>query len=467
MATKSMPQQAAPWKLAEELRALARQDTQFADLYLERARELLSAELAEAEFRALERSQADSELLQDRIRGAMELGDWKQVQALSATQAQLKARLQETAAVRAVAAAVYDFEGVLVDPFSPGLRGLAGVAPDALRGLRDDAVRRLAHLEEADAGRKALYAARRAALAAAPLEPPAAAPISGPATAAQLKAEAARALAAGDYDRLQAVSLKVVEAEAREAVTGERAKLEVDHRVPVLIFTFPPQVLERAAALGLAPVHVGSVREQLLALYGQAWQPPVPGVAPAGGAVRLSVALAEEPPEALRERLELFLNRPFVNSAGCRSLPWLVEEDALVEAFDEPAPGGPEPALALLEALGLERRRGLSRVQLEGALLERAAAVVAGLGLDPLRFRLVAIPPDLHLRAGQARGWGSQPQWTHFDGYMVQQRKFMALAGGDVRFGGIHDIVGLGRDNDSQNLLARLAVVQRRRLAAW
>ena len=161
MATKSMPQQAAPWKLAEELRALARQDTQFADLYLERARELLSTELSEAEFRALERSQADSELLQDRIRGAMELGDWKQVQALSATQAQLKARLQETAAVRAVAAAVYDFEGVLVDPFSPGLRGLAGVAPDALRGLRDDAVRRLAHLEEADAGRKALYAARR------------------------------------------------------------------------------------------------------------------------------------------------------------------------------------------------------------------------------------------------------------------------------------------------------------------
>jgi hypothetical protein len=418
------------------------------------------------EFRALERSQADSELLQDRIRGAMELGDWKQVQALSATQAQLKARLQETAAVRAVAAAVYDFEGVLVDPFSPGLRGLAGVAPDALRGLRDDAVRRLAHLEEADAGRKALYAARRAALAV-PLEPPAAAPISGPATAAQLKAEAARALAAGDYDRLQAVSLKVVEAEAREAVPGERAKLEVDHRVPVLTFTFPPQVLERAGALGLAPVHVGSVREQLLALYGQAWQPPVPGVAPAAGAVRLSVALAEEPPEALRERLELFLNRPFVNSAGCRSLPWLVEEDALVEAFDEPAPGGPEPSPALLEALGLERRRGLSRVQLERALLERGAAVVAGLGLDPLRFRLVAIPPDLHLRAGQARGWGSQPQWTHFDGYMVQQRKFMALAGGDVRFGGIHDIVGLGRDNDSQNLLARLAVVQRRRLAAW
>ena len=79
----------------------------------------------------------------------------------------------------------------------------------------------------------------------------------------------------------------------------------------------------------------------------------------------------------------------------------------------------------------------------------------------------MCIPPDLHLRAGPGRDWGSQPQWTHFDGYMVQDKKFLALAGGDVRFGGINDMVALNRDNDTPSLVVRLAVVQRARLAAW
>jgi hypothetical protein len=93
--------------------------------------------------------------------------------------------------------------------------------------------------------------------------------------------------------------------------------------------------------------------------------------------------------------------------------------------------------------------------------------VVAGLGLDPRAFRLLCIPPDVHVRVGQKRGWGTQPQWTHFDGYMFQNRRWLALAGGDLRFGGVYDAVGLGRDNDLDNLVARFAVVQRRRLSGW
>jgi hypothetical protein len=456
---------AAPWKLADELRALASLDTQYADLYVQRARELLAGTLGEAEYRALEQAQTDSELLQDRVRGAMQLGDWKQVQALAATQARMKARLQETAPVRAVAAAVYGFEGVLVDPFSPGLRALAGTGV-ALPAVRDEASRRLARLEAADPAWKALYAARREALAKAPIEAPGEAPTGGATTAVQLKAEAARALATSDFDRLQALSSKIIEAEAREAAAGPRAEHRVDENVPDLCFQFPAAVLERAGPLGLVHVHVESIRDQFLALYSQAWRPAEEG-GPSSGTVRLSPALPEQPPEALRERLELFLDRPFVSSAGCRFLPWAVAEDALVEGFDEPVPGAPEPSPALLAALGLERRRGLSRVQLERALLERGVGVVVDLGLDPHRFRLVCIPPDLHLRAGRTRGWGSQPQWTHLDGYMVQQRKFLALAGGDVRFGGIYDMVGVGRNNDSPSLISRFAVVQRRRLAAW
>jgi hypothetical protein len=237
-------------------------------------------------------------------------------------------------------------------------------------------------------------------------------------------------------------------------------------RVPDLGCTFAADVLERAGRLGLVPVHVESMRDRVLELYRRAWKPTREGEASAG-VVRLPEVLAADHPEALRERLVLFLNRPLVNSAGCRLLPWMVAEDALVEGFPEPAPDAAEGASPLLAALELPRRRGLSRNQVERALRQHGSRVLGDLGLDPHRFRIVCIPPDLHLRAGMGRDWGSQPQWTHFDGYMVQDKKFLALAGGDVRFGGIHDMVAVNRDNDSPSLIARLAVVQRARLAAW
>jgi hypothetical protein len=72
------------------------------------------------------------------------------------------------------------------------------------------------------------------------------------------------------------------------------------------------------------------------------------------------------------------------------------------------------------------------------------------------------------VRIGHKRGWGTQPMWTHLDGWMVlPKRRFLALAGGDVRFGGIYDLVGVGNEYDSEHLFARFAVVLRRRMAAW
>jgi hypothetical protein len=156
-----------------------------------------------------------------------------------------------------------------------------------------------------------------------------------------------------------------------------------------------------------------------------------------------------------------------VNSGGGRYLPQLGDEDLLVEDFDEPAPGTPPANRPLLEALGLDRRAGLSRLQVERALLGNGGRTVEAAGLDPRAFRLVCIPPDAYVRIGVARGWGTQPRWTHLDGFMLQNRKWLALAGGDTRFGGVFDLVGLGRENDIENLTARFAVVQRRRLSAW
>jgi hypothetical protein len=78
---------------------------------------------------------------------------------------------------------------------------------------------------------------------------------------------------------------------------------------------------------------------------------------------------------------------------------------------------------------------------------------------------------DVYVRLGEAEGWGRQPFWTHFDGYLIRtvngQLRLQALAGGDVRFGGLYDLLGVGRDYDSDHLLARFAVVQRARMVAW
>jgi hypothetical protein len=42
-----------------------------------------------------------------------------------------------------------------------------------------------------------------------------------------------------------------------------------------------------------------------------------------------------------------------------------------------------------------------------------------------------------------------------------------ALAGGDVRYGGLYNLVGIGRDYDSDRVMARFAVVRRERMVAW
>jgi hypothetical protein len=163
---------------------------------------------------------------------------------------------------------------------------------------------------------------------------------------------------------------------------------------------------------------------------------------------------------------------PLVNSGGARYLPNLVAEDVLVEDFPDPVDGHTPPASELVKSLGLPGRRGLPRIMIEQALLTHGARIVENeLGLDPHVFRLVCIPPDVYVRLGEAEGWGRQPFWTHFDGYLIRtvegQVRLQALAGGDVRYGGLYELLAVGRDYDSDRLVARFAVVQRARMVAW
>lgn len=467
MEPNETPQRAAARKAADELDALVRVDTVFADLYHQRARDLLAPHLGEADFRALSLAQTEADLLPDRIRGAMGIQDWKVVQELSARLATIKRRLQDTQEIRAVAQRVYDLDDVLVDPFSPGLRALAGVTASGLAGFRDAGLRRLDQVRALDPAWSDLYQSREQALRGVPLEAGEEAPADPGGATPHLEAQALQALARGDLKAVQEISARLQRG-AGVVVAAAGGDPHPDVRVHDLTLVFPERTIQEAGRIGLAPVHMASTRKAVEELFRYAWRPRTTGGdGEGGGTVRLSVSLPPNLPAALRDQLEMYLDRPFVNSGGGRYLPPLGDEDLLVEDFDEPPPGSPPVNQPLLELLGLDRRAGLSRIHIERALLENGNRVVEKAGLDPRSFRLVCIPPDVYVRVGAKRGWGTQPQWTHMDGFMLQNRKWLALAGGDTRFGGVYDLVGLGRENDLENLTARFAVVQRRRLSGW
>ena len=461
------PQRSAARKAADDLHALVHVDTVFGDLYLSRARDLLAPHLGEADYRALARAQSEADLLPDRIRGAMGVQDWKVVQDLSGRLASLRRRLQESQEIRSVAQKVYDLDDVLLDPFSPGLRALAGVTPSGLPGLREAGLRHLDELRAIDPGNAELYEARGHALRGVPVDTGQESPLDEEGSSSQLQSQALQALARGDLKAVQEISARLAQG-GGGGVSDPGAGHRHDGRVQNLTHVFPDAVLRSAAPIGFAPVHLESIRSDVEELYRYAWRPrssAEEGVG--GGTVRLSVTLPADLPEALRDHLGMYLDRPFVNSGGGRYLPPLGDEDLLVEDFDEPPPGSKPANRPLLDMLGLDRRSGLSRTQIDRALLATGIGVVEAAGLDPRLFRLVCIPPDVYVRVGSKRGWGNQPQWTHMDGFMLQNRKWLALAGGDTRFGGVFDLVGLGRDNDIENLTARFAIVQRRRLSAW
>jgi hypothetical protein len=165
----------------------------------------------------------------------------------------------------------------------------------------------------------------------------------------------------------------------------------------------------------------------------------------------------------------MLMIHPVVNSGGARHFPKLVAEDVLVEDFPDPKEGEEPGASALLTALGFPGRRALPRIGIEQALLAHGGDLVEQeLRLDPRAFRLVCIPPDVHLRLGEAEGWGRQRFWTHFDGYLVMaDGRLRAVAGGQEQYGGLFNLLGISRDYDSDRVMARFAIVRRERMVAW
>jgi hypothetical protein len=440
-----------------ELVSVARIDTQYADVYLHRARALLAPAMDEEQYRATLRDREKESALVEQVEAAIAHEAWEDVRVISARLTVIHSTSKTRADLVDVAKPLYEFPNELCDPFSPGLSAIAGVTEIALHALRDEVVQGLESVQEIDPEWSDLYLARRDAFAALQLGDG-----RSPVRESPRRAQADNALRAGHYDLLERLATNFGNPEVRASEA-----LRLPSEVGELTVAFSPDTVDRAARVGLVPVHVASARHRVEGVTPLLWRPMLYEDQGADR-VRIPRNVASDAPEALRERFELYLNRPVVNSGGGRNIPPLVDEDVLVETFDEPAPGAPSANPGLLDALGLPRRNGLSRAAIERALLLRGHDVVQELALDPRKFRLVCIPEDLHLRIGETRGWGTQPIWTHFDGRMVlRNHRSLVLAGGHCQYGGIYDLVGLGRDYDSERLFTRFAVVLRRRMAAW
>jgi hypothetical protein len=442
-------------------------DTVYRDVYLDRARALLATVLPFEEFRRIEQEQAELATLPVMIARAVERGEWPRVKELS-TRSDALRRSGDTVRRRMeLARHVYAVSDVKLDPFSPGLLPFARVAAKELPALRTRAVEHLTVLERADAPWKDFYEARRAAVQALVLTT--ASESETPAASIDPRQAAQHALKSGDMGALARLADTVMQAAApaeKTPVARDRPAAVSAPKSVDLLTAYSEETLEGARRLGLASRRLES-RTEFASLRPYAWNPLF---ADDSGRVNVKqVALPDGTPDAFRERLEMLIIHPLVNSGGARHLPTLAAEDVLVEDFPDPKEGDETPPSALLTALGLSTRRALSRLVIEHALLARGAGILTReLKLDPRAFRLVCIPPDVHLRLGEREHWGRQPFWTHFDGYLVMpDARLRALAGGDVRYGGLYDLLGISRDNDTDRVIARFAVVRRERMVAW
>jgi hypothetical protein len=375
---------------------------------------------------------------------------------------------------------------VAIDPFSPGLATLAKSGGD-LAELRDTTVAKLAQLAAADADKAAFYETRRAFLAGfvlASRRPEAGGKkTDAPRAVADLERLAYDAAQRNDVAELKRLADEILKQKAAEAAKPAAAAAEPTaaatpglEACPVdLGAAFADDVTARARALGLATARTeplpqaAPLFDYLAARVGQPMLQAAESEHEGATKIEALVDQGAWPPgvsEHVKTLVAQYVRHAFINSGGARYRPAFTAESVLLEDFPEDQEAPAESPL--LTALGLAGRRGLARAEIETALLERGAGIVAErLGLDPLEFRLVCIPQDLYSRFGREHGWGAQRQWTHFDGYQViSGGRLRALVGGDARYGGLNDLTSIAPSDRRDSVIARFAVVRRARLVA-
>jgi len=455
----------------EHLEKLIQLDTLYRDHYLRRARVFLEGVLSYDSYRDIKRQQTLLANLPNKIRNAIGDGNWTLVRALSEEYNTLKEEVERKLPLKQIAETVYEGVDPPIDPFSPGMNTIPGVTRQNQDLLLKEVETHLTELSRFDKSFQTFYASRIKAFqkihVADEAVPGQARPLSG-----HSESEALKALEEGNFSKLEEIaeslSSKLTVASPTRDISNQVPDIS---ELPGYLYEFNKITLKNAQTFGLEFLMVPSHHQEFAPFCRFAWHPAFAETQgnPSGVLRVPAIPFPDDTPDALKARVQLFATHPMINSGGIRFLPSLVSEDVLVETFDESAPGSISTQSKLLAALGLSQRKGLSRRQIEAALLTHGDNILKNeLDLDPFQFKLICIPPDLHLRIGLERGWGQQKLWTHFDGYLVMMDGTLhPLAGGDIRFGGIYDLLGLSHDYASDNLIVRFAVVQRRRMALW
>jgi len=458
-------------QIIANLIALAHLDTLYRDLYHGWARNRLQADMTDDSYRTLKHELVTLANLPNQIRNAMASSAWGKVGDLSKQYRFLSHLVEKKQRVHEFAQEIYDNRDVPIDPFSPGMSTIPGVAVHELAVLKTEARRFLNELCVIDAQWGDFYRQRLKAFDGLQVDRETQSSPVHPSTS-QLENDAFEALDGGKFDALERLAEALVEnTNGHVSASDDVNQTTSEDNRQNYTCDFAPEVVKQAQVFGLERCRVPDRHREFEPYCHFAWHPTFAQMHGEHSSVLQipDLPLPAGTPDAMVSRIQLFATHPMINSGGVRFLPSMVAEDVLVETFEEPSEDMPLPKSRLLEALGLLQRNQLSRLQIETALLTRGNTFLQDeLGLDPVEFKLVCIPPDLHLRLGLERNWGQQKIWTHFDGYMVMMDgSLRALAGGDVRYGGIYDLLGIARNYDSNRIIVRFAIVQRRRMALW
>ena len=347
-------------------------DTVYRDLYLRRARQLLSATLDESAYRAIGSTEKEIEDLMRRSRSAVLQRDWDQAANLSAQAESLRQRKAAMGQLAAIGKDVYDADRVAFDPFSPG-KHLGPQAEANQPGVHKQLMDTLASLGKLDPSLAASYEKRRSYFSSLELASPTASQKKGAQrNRGQMERLAVEAAEKGDAATLQRLSqeLRDWKESGTATVSTSAAVVMTRYECPVdLTVPFAPDVIARARELGLgetqtAPfTEIAAARE---AIYTHVWQPSPANPDMEREGVLRAQALAEVniPKQILTEDVEVlagqFVQQIFINSGGARYLPPLAAERTLIEDFAEDEATADAPS-KLLAALGLPKRSGLAR----------------------------------------------------------------------------------------------------------
>ena len=454
----------------------ANTDTVYRDIHLRRARQLLSSTLDESAYRSLGSTEHDVEELTSRSRTAVLHRNWAEAAELAGQIDSLRQRLTKTGTLAKLGKEVYEADAVAFEPFSPG-KHLGANTQASQASRRTQAIDALASLAKLDAEASALYENRRKYFSGLEVKSVAPSKKGAQRDRAQTEKLAMEAAERGDTAALQrlAKELRDWKESGATATTASAPVMLSRYECPIDLATpFPSKTIERARGLGFVEARTAPYAEftkirEIIYTHVDQPIPSNPDMEREGVLRSRAIAENELPAELDTEESRVlagqFIQQVFVNSGGARYLPLLFAETVLIEDFAENESAADAPS-KLLAALGLAKRGGLSRVEIESALMRAAAEILEkSLGLDPVEFRLVCIPYDLYARFGREREFGKWHHWTHFDGYQVMAgNRLRALVGGDGRFGGLYDLVSISPSDARAGVYAHFAVVRRARM---